>query len=168
MSASIAPLRSPSPTDAQLPISLLQSGQFLMVSPKSRGGLMIQKPHYIDFAGPGAAVGSSFDTSCVAIYPMGDVRFCIPEDAQERQQAFYKRIAYSQRLMDIAKEPSSLRRAHRIVQQLRAWIGPVATPRIPLELIAGMAGVLPRTVAIAQQRRLPEPAYSPSDLAAVS
>lgn len=139
--------------DSSLPVSLLQSGQFLFLAPDCQGGLILQKPHYADFVGPGGAIGSSFDTNCTAIYVIGVVNFRVPDTAEERQQAYQQRMAYSTQLMEIAAELTPLRRAFAMLKQLQQWVGVTETQKIPTDLIAHLAGVLPKTAAIARQQR---------------
>ncbi|HEY9649268.1 MAG TPA: hypothetical protein V6C95_01295 [Coleofasciculaceae cyanobacterium] len=138
-------------TSSRLPIDLLKSGQLLALKPNCQGGLIIQKPFYADFVGPGSAVGSSFDVTCTSVYAIGQVEFYAPTSYAERQQAFQTRMAYSQALTKILLEDSPLHRAFCIINQLSHWLGADKTQKIPPELIAHLAGLLPKTVAIALQ-----------------
>jgi hypothetical protein len=46
----------------------LTRGHVLAIDPDSLGGLLLVKAFYVDFAGPGAAVGGEFDQDCTAVY----------------------------------------------------------------------------------------------------
>lgn len=138
-------------TSSRVPIDLLKSGQLLALKPNCQGGLIIQKPFYADFVGPGSAVGSSFDVTCTSVYAIGQIEFYAPTRYAERQQAFQKRMAYSQKLTEILLEDSPLHRAFSIINQLSQWLGADKAQKIPPELIAHIGGLLPKTVAIALQ-----------------
>ncbi len=152
--ASLAVLKSKTSfTRSPLPVSFLQEGKLLFLAPEYQGGLILQKPFYTDFVGPGAAIGSSFDRCCTAIYPLGVVNFRIPTAANERQQAFRNRIRYSDRLAEIASIQPVSRRAALIVAQLCEWVGVEEAQKIPLALIAQMAGVSTKTIQMTWEQR---------------
>lgn len=135
------------------PIQLLKSGQLLAIAADCQGGLILQKPFYAEFVGPGAAVGGTFDIQSTSAYVLGKVQFLELTTYAERQQAFQKRIAYIKKFQEtILPEQSPLRRACLIMNQLYQWFGVDETKRIPNELMAQLVGVLPGTIAIAQQQ----------------
>ena len=135
----------------ELPLSFFKSGQFLSLAPNCRGGLILQRPFYADFVGPGAAVGSSFDVNCILVYAIGKVEFCAPRTYSERQQAFQQRMAYSQQLQDMVGEEAPLHRSILILNQLSQWVGAEEATKIPDELVARLAGVLTKTVKVARK-----------------
>jgi hypothetical protein len=135
----------------ELPLSFFKSGQFLSLTPGCKGGLILQRPFYADFVGAGAAVGSSFDVNCISVYAIGTVEFCAPTTLSERQQAFEQRMAYSQRLQEIAGEEAPLHRSILMLNQLREWVGAEEAKKIPDELVARLAGVLTKTIKVARQ-----------------
>jgi hypothetical protein len=137
---------------SRLPLDLFKSGQLLVLKSNCRGGLIIQKPFHADFVGPGAAVGGSFDIQCTSVYIVGEVEFDVPASYEERQQAFQTRIAYIQKLEEILSVSSSIHRACLMIQQLSLWLGVSHVRKIPLELIAQLGGVLPKSVSVAWQR----------------
>lgn len=139
-------------TQGLLPIPLLQSGHCLRLSATSQGGLIIQKPFYADFAGAGAAVGCSFDGDCVAIYVLGTVEFELPMTFADRQAAFQQRIAYSDRISNIAIVRCHDHRATLIVNQLCEWAGLDEAQKIPAAWIARLVGVSPRRIRAAWQQ----------------
>lgn len=136
---------------AQVPLSFFNSGQFLSLTSDCQGGIILQKRFYADFAGPGAAVGSSFDVDCTSVYVIGTVKFCASSIYSERQQAFEKRMAYSMRLQEIAGLEVPSQRAFWILDQLYHWVGSQETQKIPDELVAMLAGLLPKTVELARE-----------------
>lgn len=136
-----------------LPLDSLKSGQVLRLAPGCQGGLILQKPFFADFAGSGAAVGSSFDIKCKAVYAIGQIQLLPARSFHERQQAYQKRIEYTQSLTEIASTLSPLHRAHLIVNQLCQWLGVEQAKKVPVELAACMVGVLPRTIVLAWRQR---------------
>jgi hypothetical protein len=149
-------------TLGQLPLSFFNTGQFLCLSPECQGGLILQKPFYADFVGPGALVGSSIDVNCTSVYVIGTVEFDVPTTNAERQRAFQKRMAYSQRLQDISGVEAPLRRSFFILKQLSHWVGTQETHKIPDELVARLAGLLTRTVKLARKKYPTETCHKPS------
>jgi hypothetical protein len=138
-----------------LPLSLLKEGKLLYVTPRSQGGLIVQKEFYADFVGPGAVIGGSFDEHSTSVYVIGQVEVQILESGKAREQAFQRRMAYSAELSKIVGTISSLHRAYRMLEQLSAWIGSDEARKIPVELIARLAGVFPRTIVQVLQQRPP-------------
>lgn len=139
---------------AKLPLSFFKSGQFLCLTPNCQGGLIIQRPFYADFVGPGAAVGSSFDVNCISVYAIGKVEFCVPATYSKRQQAFGQRMAYSQQLQDIVEQEAPLHRSILMLNQLSQWVGAEEATKIPDELVARLAGVLTKTIKVARKTSL--------------
>jgi hypothetical protein len=138
-------------TPTELPLSFFKSGQFLCLTPDCKGGLILQKPFYADFVGPGAA-GSSFDINCTSVYVIGTVEFYVPETYEKRQKAFQKRMAYSKRLQDIAGVETPIHRCLLMLHQLCQWVGVKEMNKVPDELIARLAGALTKTVKFARKK----------------
>lgn len=143
-----------------LPLSFFKSGQFLSLASNCQGGIILQKPFYADFVGPGAAVGSSFDINCTSVYVIGPVKFCASTIYSERQQAFQKRMAYTQQLQEILQVDAPLERAGLILYQLCQWVGAEEAKKIPDELVAQLAGLLPRTIVFARKKSCQQTTYS--------
>lgn len=133
-------------TPNSLPLSFFKSGQFLALTPDCQGGIILQKQFYTDFVGSGAVVGSSLDVNCLSIYVIGAVEFHASTIYEQRQQAFQKRMDYSQQLQEITQEYAPHQRAFLILQQLSKWVGLEEVQKIPNELVAQMAGLFPETI----------------------
>jgi hypothetical protein len=133
---------------ADLPLSLLKSGQLLCLTPDCRGSLLVQKEFYADYIGAGGAVGGCFDVDSKAVYVLGTVEFFAPQTDRDRAAAFRKRIAYSKTLEAIAREPLPLRRVQTILRFLSQRFGPSEVAKIPHELIAQLVGVQANTVSL--------------------
>jgi len=125
------------------------SGHVLALSPDAIGGLILVKPHYVDFAGPGAAVGGEFDRECIAIYAIGQVRLQTLLTQRDREEAIHIRITYVEQLSAILDIPQASQRSQLILAQLTTWLPGNLAVTIPAELAAGLAGVLPRTIELA-------------------
>jgi hypothetical protein len=134
-------------------LSQLQNGQLLTIDPACMGGLLIVKSFYVDFAGPGAAVGGTVDRQCTAVYVIGTVRFKQCKTSMEREESLYTRMAYAERLSTILNIAMPLRRGCLIVEQLRQWVMPDAVDRIPSALISKLVSVDTTIVNLALQSR---------------
>lgn len=127
-------------------IHRLTSGHILTITPDSQGGLLLVKPFYTDFAGPGAAIGGEFDRSCTAVYPVGNLRFQTLLNQRDRQDALHTRITYVEQLSVILDNPYPLQRAQLMTRYLADCLPGNLSLTVSAELIAGLAGVLPDTV----------------------
>lgn len=139
-------------SNSNLPLDLFKSGHLLAIKPNSHGAIIIQKPFYADFVGPGAAVGGGFDINCISVYVIGIVEFYAPVTYPERQQAFHLRICYSKMLQKILEIPSPIHRACAVLKRLAQGLGANSIKQIPSELIAQLVGVMTKTVEIARQQ----------------
>jgi hypothetical protein len=132
-------------------LSQLQRGELLTIDSHCSGGLLIVKPFYVDFAGPGAAVGGEFDRHCTGVYVIGAVRLKQPKTYAAREEGIYTRIAYSERLSTILNMTAPLRRSCSIVEQLKQWVCSARVDRIPAELMGKLACVDATTINLALQ-----------------
>jgi hypothetical protein len=142
------------PTGAVLSLkllALLQSGKRLRITPDCTGGLLIVKRFYVDFAGPGAAIGGPFDQDCLAVYAIGTVRIQTPKTTAEREESLYTRIAYAERLSSILTIEAPLGRARLILMQLEQWLSPGLLAQVPPTLIAQLVCIPPITMQLVQQ-----------------
>jgi len=159
----IAPTPTKSAVDPHTAVLLrrITSGHLLAIAPDVKGGLLLIKPFFVDFVGPGGAVGGEFDRSCIAVYPVGTVR-CQPLLTKyDRQEAIQTRITCAEQLAAICDRPHARDRADQIIQQLADWLPGNLSLLIPAELTAGLVGVLPDTIRLAwqtpnQERQMPK------------
>jgi hypothetical protein len=135
-----------------LPHALLQEQPVLGLAPTSRGGLILRKSFYADFVSAGAAIGGRSDQQYTEIYVIGQVKLQTLLLPVERQRACQRRMACIQTLARISSTPSSPQRALLIVNQLCDWVGIGTASEIPVEWVASLAGVLPKTVRQAWQK----------------
>lgn len=137
-----------------LPLSLLRSGQLLALTPDSKGGLILQKQFHADWIPPGALLGGCYDLDCQRVYVAGKIRFYAPDSRHERAQSLQRRIDSIAELQDVINEPSSFRRAFRVLRHLSAFLSYRDMRQIPHELLAQLVGVNPSTVALFWRRYL--------------
>ncbi len=142
------------PVSSALPVSLFQSGQLLAIQPNCRGGLILQRSFYADLIGPGSAVGGYFDVKCKSVYLLGDLKFYVPTTYEDRRLAVQKRVNCIKKQQSIVLVPSAVERAEMIIDVICRWLGRAEAQNIPHELIAQLAGVLPKTATLAWQKYL--------------
>jgi hypothetical protein len=145
------------------PIELLKSGQLLAVTDSEPAGIILQKPFFAEFIGPGAAIGGLFDLKCVTIYTLGKAEFTAPATQEERQLAFRRRIDDIAAMQTLCQAEAPLRRAIDLLDMLCDRMGTTEIRSIPNEVLAKIVGVMPGTIAMAWQKQFN--LQSPADVA---
>jgi hypothetical protein len=145
------------------PIELLKSGQLLAVTDSEPAGIILQKPFFAEFIGPGAAIGGLFDLKCVTIYTLGKAEFTAPATQEERQFAFRRRIDDIAIMQTLCQTEAPLRRAIDLLDMLCDRMGTTEIRTIPNEVLAKVVGVMPGTIAMAWQKQFN--LQSPADVA---
>ncbi|WP_404788285.1 hypothetical protein [Altericista sp. CCNU0014] len=135
------------------PIELLKSGQLLAVTDGATSGIILQKPFFAEYIGPGAAIGGLFDLKCVTIYALGQAEFTAPATLEERQEAFRRRIDQIETMQTLCQEEVPLRRAIDLLDMLCDRFGIDEIRSIPNDVLAKVVGVLPGTIAMAWQKQ---------------
>lgn len=135
------------------PIELLKSGQLLAVTDSETSGIILQKPFFAEFIGPGAAIGGLFDLKCVTIYTLGKAEFTAPVSLEERQLAFRRRIDNLATMQTLCQADAPLRRAIDLLDMLCGRFGVDEIRSIPNDVLAKIIGVLPGTIAMAWQKQ---------------
>ncbi|WP_239651493.1 hypothetical protein [Neosynechococcus sphagnicola] len=124
----------------------LQNGHLLTVSSRRRNGLILGKPYYAEFAGPGAVVGGIFDLDCQWIIPVGDLSLVSPESYDERQKAYLIRRQWIRLTQQFTGDPAPLQRAHMILNQLENYFDADTITQLPDAAVALLVGVFPDTI----------------------
>jgi hypothetical protein len=146
------------------PIELLKSGQLLAVTDSGESaGIILQKPFFAEFIGPGSAIGGLFDLKCVTIYTLGKAEFTAPATREERQLAFRRRIDNIATMQNLCQSEAPLRRAIDLLDMLCDRVGTNEIRSIPNEVLAKVVGVMPGTIAMAWQKQFN--LQSPADIA---
>ncbi|MEN9224293.1 MAG: hypothetical protein Q6L60_06435 [Thermostichus sp. HHBFW_bins_43] len=141
-------------------IRSLSSGQLLMVDPQRHNALIICKTFHAEFAGPGAAVGGPLDVESGNVVPIGDVVLLHPQDHQERQNAYAKRLHWMRWLQQITDNPLPAQRARVLLFSLEEFFSTDLVSQLPDEILARLVGVLPQTITAARMEMMA--LYSPS------
>lgn len=141
-------------------IRSLSSGQLLMVDPQRPNALIICKTFHAEFAGPGAAVGGPLDVESGGVVPIGDVVLLHPQDHQERQSAYAKRLHWMRWLQQITDNPLPAQRARILLFSLEEFFSADLVSQLPDDILARLVGVLPQTIAAVRMEMMAR--YSPS------
>ncbi len=132
-------------------VSQLKSGQLLALAPERLGGLIICKRHHAEFAGAGSAVGGLFDLTCVRVIPLGDAVLVHPESREARQQAYATRQKWIDLTQKAIQHAVPLWRAQAILTLFEQYFDAETAARVPDDVVALLAAVLPKTVEMARQ-----------------
>ena len=135
------------------PVEQLKSGQLLALANHQGSGVILQKPYYAEFIGPGSALGGLFDIHCVSIHTLGNAEFTVPESLEDRKQAFQKRIADIEAMQQLCQLDSPLQRASEVLKMLCDSFMTEEIQTIPNDILAKLVGVLPSTIAMAWQHQ---------------
>ena len=138
-------------SDASIILNCVRSGQIWMVSSRRRNGLILYKEFHAEFAGPGAAVGGSYDQDCRRVMPVGNFSLIRPESHEERQKAYLTRRQWIKLTQQFTDQSSPLQRAQMILNQFETYFDQQTIARIPDEAFALLVGVLPYSVRMARR-----------------
>jgi hypothetical protein len=127
-------------------VTQLRAGQFLVVSSRRRNGLILYKSYYADFAGPGAAIGGSFDQTCEAVIPVGNLALVVPTSYEDRQTAYKIRLQWIRLMKRFTHSPVAEERARKVLEQFEQYFDQETVRQISDETLANLVGVLPQTV----------------------
>lgn len=122
------------------PIEMLKEGQLLSLSESYPAGLILQKPYYAEYIGPGSAVGGMFDLQCVTIHPLGKAELSTPETLDERQNAFQRRMEDIEQMQLICEKDLPIERAVAVLEMLTQHFYQDEIQMIPNEVLAKLWG----------------------------
>lgn len=127
-------------------LARLAKHELLVVNSRKRNGLIICKRYHAEFAGPGAAVGGSFDVDCQHVIPVGDLSLIYPQTQEERQNAYLIRRQWIRLTHRLTDNPIPLQRAQMILNQFENYFDAETVSLLPDYAFALLVGVLPQTV----------------------
>lgn len=127
-------------------LKLLHGGQVLMVNNRRRNGLILYKRYHAEFAGPGAAVGGSYDRDCGYTLPVGHLSLLSPESHEERHKAYLIRRQWIRLIKQITEKPVPQQRVQKILEQFEHYFDSETVAQLPDVAFALLVGVLPQTV----------------------
>jgi hypothetical protein len=127
-------------------LSQIKQKKLLIVNPRRKNGLILYKRYYAQFAGPGAVIGSEFDEDIVALIPVGKLSLVIPQNPQEKINAYLIRRQWIRLTKQITDNPIPLQRAQVILNQFENWFDAQTISELPDQAFAMLVGVLPQTI----------------------
>ncbi|WP_299411522.1 hypothetical protein [Acaryochloris sp. IP29b_bin.148] len=131
---------------------MLKDGQLLSLAQNNPAGLILQKPYYAEYIGPGAAIGGMFDLQCVTIHTLGKAELTVPETLDERQDAFQRRMEDIEKMQQICEQDLPIERAVAVLEMLSQHFHQEEIQTISNDILAKLVGVLPSTMAAAWQQ----------------
>jgi len=135
-------------------MDLLAKGKYFIVNRNKRNGIIIFKPYYAEFAGPGAIVGGDYDRDCQGFIPIGNLSLLAPNSREEIIDALKIRRQWVVFMMEkITQIKSPIRRAQKIVEQFEEYFTEALVAPLPDEALAMLVGLLPQTIAMARLTR---------------
>lgn len=151
---SIAEPACPSTLDGSDPSAVLRCirrGQVWAINSRRRNGLILYKTFHAEFAGPGAAVGGSYDQDCHLVIPVGNLILAQPVSHNDRQNAYLIRRQWIKLTQQFTDQSSPTQRAQMILNQFETYFDQQTIARVPDEAFAMLVGVLPYSVRMARR-----------------
>lgn len=133
-------------------VAQLHSGEVLVVNRNKRNGLILYKSYHAEFAGPGSAVGGTFDNDCQRAIPVGNFSLVVPDSYEARQTAYKTRRQWIMLTKQLADKPDPLERAEKLLLQFEAFFDAEMVAQLPDDVLGSLVGVLPQTMALARQK----------------
>ena len=128
--------------------------RLLAVGETKRGGLILCKSHYAEFAGPGAAIACPNAPGYSSIIAIGDPKLVEVINPSDRQRAYSRRIQWVRWLQKIVFHPDPVQRAEKLFLGFEEFFSGEVVSQISDEALALLAGVLPQTIsAVRSQNR---------------
>jgi hypothetical protein len=125
--------------------------RLLAISEHKKSGLILCKEFHAEFAGPGAAVSSPVEQPYKAVIAIGAPDLISLETLEARRQAYGRRIQWGRWLYKIAEHPDPIVRVERLFAGFEGFFGRQVVMSIPVEVVALLVGVFPKTVQEAQE-----------------
>lgn len=138
-------------SDSSTILQCIHRGQVWVINSRRRNGLILYKPFHAEFAGPGAAVGGSYDQDCRLVIPVGNLVLARPESHNDRQNAYLIRRQWIKLTQQFTDQSSPAQRAQMILNQFETYFDQQTIARVPDEAFAMLVGVLPYSVRMARR-----------------
>lgn len=127
-------------------LNRIRNGEVLIISSRRRGGLILRKPYYSQFVGPGGAVGGKLDLDCDRLIPVGKLALVAPHHGDDLYRAYLIRRQWILNIHHITQYTNSDERAERLVNQLEHYFDSETIAKIAPEDLAVMIGTFTATV----------------------
>lgn len=142
MDSTISQRTTPEVSDIVIPFHRL-----FAVGETKRGGLILCKSHYAEFAGPGAAIAYPNTPEYSSIIAIGDPELVEVIHPNDRQRAYSRRIQWVRWLQKIVFHPDPVQRAEKLFLGFEEFFGGEVVSQISDEILALLVGVLPQTIS---------------------
>lgn len=139
-----------SPNGSEI-LTSLQTGKLWVVNARKRNGLILYKEFHAEFAGPGSAVGGTFDIACLRVLPVGNFSLVEPESDEDSQKAYLIRRQWIRFTRQVTEEDVPTQRVQKILTQFEAFFDSQTVVQMPDEAFAQLVGVFPQTVRQVRQ-----------------
>jgi hypothetical protein len=127
-------------------LTQIHNSELLIVNDQHRGGVILIKPFYAEFAGPGAAFGGILDRDCQQIIPVGDFSIIIPQSFPEREKAYHIRQQWVRLLHQLTSQESSRARSRMLLTHLEHYFSAEIVAQLPDDILSLLIGVFPQTI----------------------
>jgi len=127
-------------------LTQIHSGELLMVNNLYRGGIILIKTFYAEFAGPGAAFGGVLDQDCQQIITVGDFSIITAQSSQDRVKAYNIRQQWVRLLHQLTSQESSLARSRMLLTHLEHYFSAEIVAQLPDDILSLLIGVFPQTI----------------------
>jgi hypothetical protein len=127
-------------------LNRLADRELLIVNPRRKNGIILYKKYHAEFVGPGAVIGSQFDDDVSSILAVGKLSFVVPQNTQEKINAYLIRRQWVRLMKQIIDNPVPLQRAQVILNQFENWFSSETAAAVPDDAFALLVGVLPSTI----------------------
>lgn len=142
----------------------LTTHRLLAVGEHKRCGLILCKPHYAEFAGPGAAIGTPIEQGYTAIIAIGMPEIVEVSSYTARQQAYSRRIQWVRWLHKIVSHPDPGQRAEKLLAGFEAFFGNRTLINLSDDVLALLAGVMPHTMTLLRSQHHYEQSLDASNI----
>lgn len=132
-------------------INYLQNGQRLKLHAPEGGLLVICHQYHAEIVGAGAAIGGLIDLRCRQLIPIGHLYFQLMESGKERQEACAVRKNWTRCMQKVLLEVEPSKRPSIILRIIEKHCGCSAAAKVPDQVLAQLAGVLPDRAMKARQ-----------------
>lgn len=126
---------------------------FLAISEQKKCGLILCSAYHAEFAGPGAAIVSPVEQGYEIAIAIGSPELVTIDTAQQRQQAYSRRIQWIRWLERIAQYPDPITRAEKLLSSFEAFFSHDVVAELPDELLARLIGVFATTIQTVRAQR---------------
>ncbi|GAB4357876.1 MAG: hypothetical protein Fur0042_27300 [Cyanophyceae cyanobacterium] len=142
-----SPMSDPSLQGDPATLEAIAHGVLSVVNSRRRNGVLLVKPYYAEFAGPGAAVGGEFDRDCLAAIPIGNLQLLTPQNSTERQTAYRIRLQWLKLTSRFTVIDAPAVRSRQILEQFEQYFERDQVYQVSHAALAMVVGVFPQTMA---------------------